>query len=63
MNTFIDRQLIQIKVQELLQESAEARADRKARMAQPQSDSRKLRFALAAAAPVMLWILWMFVSG
>jgi hypothetical protein len=62
MNTFIDRQLAQIKVKELLQEAAESRADRKARMAHPSSATRKLTFALAAI-PVVLWIVWGFVAG
>jgi len=63
MNTFIDRQLTQIKVQEMLQEAAETRADRKARMDHPNPVARKLRFALAAAVPLVLWIVWVFVAG
>lgn len=63
MNTFIDRQLTQIKVQEMLQEAAEARADRKARMANPNPVARKLRIALAVAVPLVLWIVWVFVAG
>ena len=63
MNTFIDRQLTQIKVQEMLQEAAEARADRKASMANPNSVTRTLKFALAVAVPLVLWIAWMLVAG
>lgn len=63
MNTFIDRQLTQIKVQEMLQEAAEARADRKSRMANPNPVARKLRIALAVAVPLVLWIVWVFVAG
>lgn len=63
MNTFIDRQLTQIKVREMLQEAAEARADRKARIAPPNSVARKLKIALAVAVPLVLSIMWVFVAG
>jgi len=63
MNTFIDRQLTQIKVRELLQEAADARADRKARMASSTPVARTLKFVLAAAVPFVLWIVWAFVTG
>jgi len=63
MNTFIDRQLAQIKVQEMLQEAAEARADRKARMDHANPVACKLKFALAAAVPFVLWGVWVFVAG
>lgn len=65
MNTFIDRQLTQIKVQEMLQEAAEARANRKARMTHPNPVARELRIALVAvtAVPFVLWIVWVFVAG
>jgi hypothetical protein len=63
MNTFIDRQLTQIKVQDLLQEAADARADRKARMAPSTPVARTLKLALAAAVPLVLWIVWAFVAG
>ena len=62
MNTFIDRQLTQIKVQEMLQEAAEARANRNARIVHPNPVARKLRFAVAAI-PIVLWIVWGFVAG
>ena len=51
MNTFIDRQLAQVYYQEALQEAAEARAYRKARMADLQKGGREFRFARPAAAP------------
>ena len=63
MNTFIDRQLTQIKVQDMLQEAAEARADWKAGMANPNPVARKLKFSLAVALPFVLWIVWPFVAG
>ena len=63
MNTFIDRQLTQIKVQDMLQEAAEARADRKASMANPNPVARRLKLALAVAIPFVLWIVWAFVAG
>ena len=58
MNTFIDRQLTQIKVKEMLQEAADARANRKARGAHSNLVARKLKFALAAALPLVLWIVF-----
>ena len=63
MNTFIDRQLTQIKVQEMLQQAAEARADRKARMASSTPVARTLKLALTAVVPLVLWIVWAFVAG
>jgi hypothetical protein len=63
MNMFIDRQLAQIKYQEMLQEAAEARAYRKAQIAHPNPVTRKLRFILVTTLPVALWILWVFGSG
>jgi hypothetical protein len=63
MNTFIDRQLTQIKVQEMLQEAAEARADQKTSMANPNPVARKLKLALAVAVPLILWIVWALVAG
>lgn len=62
MNTFIDRQLTQIKVRELLQEAADARANRKARMASSTPVARTLKLALAAV-PFVLWIAWAFLTG
>ena len=63
MNPILNQQLAQIKIQEMLQEAAEARADRKARMAHPNPVALKLRIALAAAVPIVLWIVWVFVAG
>ena len=63
MNTFIDTQLAQIKYQEMLQEAAEARAYRKAQIAHPNPVARKLKIALAAAVPLVLWIVWVLVAG
>lgn len=59
MNTFIDRQLAQIKVKELLQEAAEARANRKAR----NPVARNYKLALVTALPVAIWILVAFIRG
>jgi hypothetical protein len=63
MNTFIDRQLAQIKYQEMLQEAAEARANRRSRMVHPNPVARKLRITLAVTVPLVLWIVWAFVAG
>ena len=63
MDPFMVRQLAQIKYQEMLQEAAEARAYRKAQIAHPNPVARKLKIALAAAVPLVLWIVWAFVAG
>jgi hypothetical protein len=63
MNTIIDQQLAKIYQQEAIQEAAEIRAERKAQIAQPHKGNRGFTFALAAVAPVMLWIGWMFIKG
>lgn len=60
MDPILLNQLARIKVQEMLQEAAEARAYRKAQMTNP--IARKLRFALAAI-PIVLWIVWGFVAS
>ena len=60
MYSIIDQQLNQIKVKELMQEAAEARADRKARLAQRNPLARSLRIALAAS-PVIVWAVWAFI--
>ena len=60
MNTFIDRQLAQIKYTELLQEAAEARADRKNQTADSNPLTRKLKFAIGML-PVVLWVVWAFI--
>jgi hypothetical protein len=60
MDPILLNQLARIKVQEMLQEAAEARSDRKAQLTIP--ITRKLRFALAAI-PVVLWIVWGFLAG
>ena len=46
-----DRQLAQIRYQAALEEAADARADRRARMAEPRPAGRKLVLVLAGAAP------------
>ena len=63
MYSIIDQQLTQVKVRELLQGAADARADRKARMASSTPVARTLKLALAAAVPLVLWIVWAFVTG
>lgn len=63
MNPILNQLLAPIKIQEMLQEADEARASRKARMAHPNPVARKFRFALAAAALVVLWIVSAFVAG
>lgn len=56
MNTFIDRQLTQIKVQEMLQEAAEARADRKAQTASTTRNIFGGLFFLLILTPVVFLI-------
>ena len=63
MYSIIDQQLTQVKVRELLQGAADARADRKARMASSTPVARTLKLALATAVPLVLWIVWAFVTG
>jgi hypothetical protein len=63
MYTNIDRQLAQIRYQEVLQEAAEARANRKAQAAHPRSVARKLALVFAASAPIVIWIVWMIIVG
>lgn len=60
MYSIIDQQLNQIKVRELMQEAAEARADRKARKTHRRPVTRSIRVALAAA-PVVVWAVWAFI--
>jgi len=61
MYTNIDRQLAQIRYQEVLQEAAEARANRKAQAARPKPPMRKLALVFAASAPIVIWIVWMLI--
>jgi len=63
MNPILNQQLAQIKVKEMLQEAAEARANRKAGVANLNPVARNLRIALAVAVPLVLWIAWAFVAG
>ena len=63
MNPILNQQLAQIKVQEMLQEAAEARADRKARKAHPNPVARKLKIAFAVAIPLVLPVVWVFMAG
>ena len=54
--TSFDKLLAQTKVQDMLEQAAEARADRKA-------SGLSFRGLLIAAAPFVLWALWMFVTA
>ena len=63
MSTLPNQQLVRTMVQEMIQEAAKARGDRKTRAAHPNPVIRKLKFALAAALPLVLWIVWVFVAG
>ena len=64
MNTFIDRQLAQNKYKEMLQEAAEARADRKAHLAaNPNPTVRNLKFAwVVVPLAVVLLIVRMVIA-
>jgi hypothetical protein len=62
MNTFIDRQLAQNKYKEMLQEAAEARADRKANAAHPNPVVRNLKFAWIVV-PIVLLVARMVIAG
>ncbi len=58
----LDNGLARIRYAEVLEEAARDRADRKARIAAPKPAARRLALALAAAAPIALWIVWMLVA-
>ena len=58
----MDQGLAQIRYAEVLEEAANERADRKARAVAPKTVARPLAFALAAAAPIAVWIVWMLVA-
>ena len=55
-------QLNKIHIALLMEEAASERAHRKARAATPKPAARPLAFALAAAAPIAIWIVWMWVA-
>ncbi len=59
----IDRQLAQIRYAEFLEEAAHERASKQARAVRPNLPARRLAIALAAAAPIVLWIIWVLVAG
>ena len=63
MSTMPNQQLIRTMVQEMMQEAAETRADRKKHMAHPNLNSRKFKLALAIAMPLVMWIVWVFAAG
>ena len=54
--TSFDKLLAQTKVQDMLDQAAESRASRKTR-------GLNFRGILIAAAPLVLWALWMFVTA
>ena len=58
----MDQGLAQIRYAEVLEEAANERADRKARAVAPKPAARPLAFALAAVAPIAVWIVWMWVA-
>lgn len=62
MNTFIDRQLALVRYQEMLQEAAAARAERKAQRTNPNPITRKIAFVLATVLPLSRWITWTVVK-
>jgi hypothetical protein len=64
MNTFIDRQLAQNKYKEMLQEAAEARAERKVQLAaNPNPIVRNFKFAwIAVPLAVVLLIVRMVIA-
>jgi hypothetical protein len=58
----LDLGLAKIRYAEVLEEAANQRADRKARAAAPKpAAARRLALVLAAAAPIAVWIVWMWV--
>ncbi len=59
-----DQGLAQIRYAEVLEEAAIKRAQRAARNAQPapKPAARRLALALAAAAPIVVWIGWIWVA-
>jgi hypothetical protein len=58
----LDQGLAQIRYAEVLEAAANERADRRARAAAPKPAARRLALALAAAAPIALWITLMMVA-
>ena len=58
MNTIFNNMLVQAKIQDMLEQAAEARANRKA-----QKGSWNFGAALIVGAPFVLWILWALVTG
>jgi hypothetical protein len=58
----MDLGLAQIRYAEILDEATNERADRKARAVAPKMAARPLAFALAAAAPIAVWVVWVWVA-
>jgi hypothetical protein len=56
MNTIFNNMLVQAKIQDMLEQAAEARANRKTR-------GLSFRGILITATPFVLWALWMFVTA
>jgi hypothetical protein len=57
----LDQGLARIRYAQVLEEAAQERAERQARAAAaPKPAARRLAPALAAAAPIAAWIVWMW---
>ena len=58
MNTIFNNMLVQAKVQDMLEQAAEARSNRKS-----QKGGWNFGVILLAATPIVLWILWNTLAG
>jgi hypothetical protein len=58
----LDLGLAKIRYAEVLEEAANERAERKARAATPRPAGWRVALVLAAAAPVAMWMVWMWVG-
>jgi len=58
----MDQGLARIQYAEMLENAAQERADRQVRAMSPKPGSRRLALALAAVAPVAVWIVWVLAA-
>ena len=58
----MDQGLAQIRYAKVLEEAANERADHSARAAAPKPAVRRLALALASAAPLAVWIVWLWTA-
>ena len=65
MNMFIDRKLAENKYKEMLQEAAEARADRKSgtQNSHKRPGNQKFMLTVITATPVVFWAAWALLAA